>query len=59
MAQFGSLAAELGEDPGRAVTVLNIGCVDFARDQVAAGIGDDVTPFGGTLEPVAGSRLTP
>jgi hypothetical protein len=59
MAQLWGLAAEPFEDPGRAVTIQNVGCVDFARDQVSAGVGDDMTPFGGALEPVAGDRLTP
>ena len=42
MAELWSLAAELGEDPERAIPVLDVGCVDFAGDQGAAGIDDDV-----------------
>ena len=54
MAQTQSLAAEPGKDPGRAVTILDIGRMDLACDQVAAGIGDDVT-FA-PLDPLAASN---
>ena len=43
MAQFWGLAAEPGKDTGRAVTILDIGRMDLACNQVAAGVGDDVT----------------
>lgn len=41
------LAPQPGEDPGRAIPILNAGGMDFAGDQVAAGVGDDVAfpPF--------------
>ena len=42
-ARFRSFAVVPGHDPGRAVTILNIGPMSLARDQVAAGVGDDVT----------------
>ena len=59
VAQIWGLSAEPCEDPGRAIAILNVGRMDLARDQVSTGIGDDVAPFGGALEPVAGNRLTP
>lgn len=31
------LAPQSGEDPGRAIAILNVGGMDFAGDQVAAG----------------------
>jgi len=43
VAQLWGLAAELGEDPGRAIPILDIGGVDLAGDQIAAGVSDDVT----------------
>jgi hypothetical protein len=36
------MAAEPGEDPGCTVTILNVGRMHLASDQVAAGIRDEV-----------------
>ena len=40
VAQFRSLAAQPGKDPGRAIAILNASAVDRAGEQVAAGVGD-------------------
>ena len=42
VAQFRSLAAEPGKDPERTVTILNVGGMNLACDQVAAGVSDDM-----------------
>ena len=59
VAQFWGLMAKPGKDPGRAIPILKVGRVDRARDQVAAGVREDVTLFGGAFDPMAGDRLTP
>ena len=51
VAQFRSLAAEPGKDPGRTVTILNVGRMNLACDQVAAGVSNDVA-FS-TFDPLA------
>ena len=43
MAQPGEADADLGQDVGRAVAVLDISRMDQGRDQQTAGVGEDVT----------------
>jgi hypothetical protein len=43
VAQRRCLAAEPRKDPRRTVAILNASTVDLTGDQMAAGVGDDVT----------------